>query len=226
MKKRFFAITLLAAAVMLQSFTVFGASSSSSSDDEPSYSTDKPSSGSGTTVTVNKDGVKTTETITSTTANGSALAVVVETTTPSGNTVTVNERGEAVVGDVAVAFAKGDAATTGLPETTVSAINDINAGKSLNEVIKDIDMTGYNALTGTHAIITKDAATGAIKDTKTEVALYVPNLVENMGEVSILYYDNATGKWLLLPVTKVDVQSKVVYTNITGSGTLSVVYKK
>lgn len=225
MKKKSLAIVMLASALAIQSFVAYGASSSSSDDNEPSYDTVKEEK-SETEVTVNKDGVKTTGVTTDTSANGTSVGVVVDATMPSGKTVTVNERGEAVVGDVAIAFAKGAGATAGLPANTVAAINDINSGKALSEVIKDVDLTGYNALTGTHAIVTKDAATGAIKDTPTEVALYVPNLVGDLGNVEILYYDNVSGKWTLLPAAKIDPVTKVVYVNVTGSGTLSVVYKK
>lgn len=226
MKKKSLAIVMLASALAIQSFVAYGASSSSSDDNEPSYERPVNDHQSENTVTVNKDGVKTTGATTDTSANGTSVGVVVEATMPSGKTVTVNERGEAVVGDVAIAFAKGTGATAGLPSNAVAAINDINAGKTLSEVIKDVDLTGYNALTGTHAVVTKDAATGALKDVPTEVALYVPNLVGDLGDVSILYYDNVSGKWNLLPVTAIDLNSKVVYVNVTGSGTLSVVYKK
>lgn len=226
MKKKHLAVMVLASALALQSFAAYGASSSSSDDNEPSYETNVKEEKADNEVVVNKDGVKTTGATTDTSAKGVAVGVVVEATMPSGQTVTVNERGEAVVGNVAIAFAKGDGATAGLPANTVAAINDINSGKALSEVIKDVDLTGYNALTGTHAIVTKDAATGAIKDVPTEVALYVPNLVGDLGNVEILYYDNVTGKWTLLPAAKIDPVTKVVYVNITGSGTLSVVYKK
>lgn len=226
MKKKSLAVIMLASALAIQSFAAYGASSSSSDDNEPSYEEPVREEKADNEVVVNKDGVKTTGATTDTSSSGVAVGVVVEATMPSGQTVTVNERGEAVVGNVAIAFAKGDGATAGLPTDTVAAINDINSGKALSEIIKDVDLNGYNALTGTHAIVTKDAATGTIKDTPTEVALYVPNLVGDLGNVEILFYDNVTGKWTLLPAAKIDPVTKVVYVNITGSGTLSVVYKK
>ena len=107
----------------------------------------------------------------------------------------------------------------------VSAINDINAGKPLNEVVQGVDLTGFNALTGTHAIITKDANTGTVKTGPVEVSLYVPNLVANVNNVQLLFYDNATGQWQLIPAVKVDPVTKTVAVNVPGSGTLSVVYK-
>ncbi len=142
------------------------------------------------------------------------------------STVSQNERGQAVVGNTALEFAKDSAATAGLPEAVVSAINDINAGKSLSDVISGVDLVGYNALTSTHAIVTRDNATNAVKVGNVDVPIYVPNLVENLGNVEILFYDNATGLWQKLPVTVLDVANKTVWANIPGSGTFSVVYKK
>ena len=81
-------------------------------------------------------------------------------------------------------------------------------------------------MTGTHAIITKDAATGTVKTGAVEVSLYVPNLVEGLTNVEVLFYNNVTGQWTLLPALKVDPVTKTVAVNIPGSGTLSVVYKK
>lgn len=133
--------------------------------------------------------------------------------------------GETVVGNTTITFATGVAATAGLPEAAVAAINGINAGSTLSDVVKDVDVTGYKALTGTNAIVTKDVTTGEVKTGATEVTLYVPNLVDGLQNVSVLFYDNVTGKWTLLPVTKVDPVTKTVVTTITGSGTYTVVYK-
>ena len=54
---------------------------------------------------------------------------------------------------------------------------------------------------------------------------YVPNLVSNVNNVQVLFYDNATGQWQLIPAVKVDPVTKTVAVNVPGSGTLSVVYK-
>lgn len=130
-----------------------------------------------------------------------------------------------VVGDTAISYATGTSATAGLPENAVAAINGINAGKNLNEVVTDVDVAGYKALTSTNAIVTKDATTGAVKTGEVEVTLYVPNLVDGLQNISVLFYNNVTGKWSLLPVTKVDVAAKTVTTIINGSGTYTVVYR-
>ncbi|MBR9955177.1 hypothetical protein KE531_16415 [Eubacteriaceae bacterium Marseille-Q4139] len=226
MRKKYLAITLLASALAVQSIVPALASSSSSSDDnEPAYDVTVYDPNASTTVTVGENGVKTTGVGTSTSANGSSIAVVVETTTPSGTPITVNENGEAVIGNKIVGFAGGSAATAGLPTAVVDTINAINSGRTLSEVVTGVDVSGYNALTGTHAVVTKNAATGAVEDTATEVVLYVPNLVDGLGNVSILYYNNATGTWMVIPATQIDPVTKLVYATVPGSGTLSVVYK-
>lgn len=226
MRKKYLAITLLASALAVQNIVPALASSSSSSDDnEPAYDVTVYDPNASTTVTVGENGVKTTGVGTSTSANGSSIAVVVETTTPSGTPITVNENGEAVIGNKIVGFAGGNAATAGLPAAVVDTINAINSGRTLSEVVTGVDVSGYNALTGTHAVVTKNAATGAVEDTATEVVLYVPNLVDGLGNVSILYYNNATGTWMVIPATQIDPVTKLVYATVPGSGTLSVVYK-
>ena len=229
MKKKCAAAIVLAAALAVQPMWAFASSSSSSSGSDGSgsitSSTTNTSKNSNTTVTVSSTGVKTTGATTSASPTGSTIGVAVDTVTTTGQQVTTNSKGQAVIGDTAVGFASSVAATAGLPENVVSAINEINAGKPLAEAVQTLDLTGYNALTGTHAIITMDANTGAVKTGAVEVSLYVPNLVENLANVQVLFYDNATGQWQLIPAVKVDPVTKTVAVNVPGSGTLSVVYK-
>ena len=220
MKKKCIAALVLTVALASQPVWAFAANSptsngsiGSSSSSDGSGSIGSSSSNKGTTST------------TSASQTGSTIGVAVDTVTTTGQQVTTNSKGEAVIGDTAVAFADSTAATAGLPSDVVSAINDINAGKPLNEVVQGVDLTGFNALTGTHAIITKDANTGTVKTGPVEVSLYVPNLVANVNNVQLLFYDNATGQWQLIPAVKVDPVTKTVAVNVPGSGTLSVVYK-
>lgn len=225
MKKKCAAALMLAAVLASQPAWALANGSSSSSDGGTS-STTTTTTHANTTVKVSSTGVKTTGATTSTNPGGSTIGVAVDTVTTTGQHVTTNSKGQAVIGGTAVGFADTASATTGLPEAIVSEINSINAGKSLSEVVKDVNLTGFNALTGTHAIITMDAKTGAVKTGAVEVSLYVPNLLENLADVQVLFYDNATGRWQLIPVLKVDPVTKTVAVNVPGSGTLSVVYKK
>lgn len=182
-----------------------------------------PSTGTGTPTQINVVwNNTTTEAVT-----GSTIGVVVDTTTTTGVPITSNEKGEVVIGDTAVTFVDSTSTAATLPTTVAAEVANINAGKTLQESITTttVDLTGYNALTRAHTIITKDAVTDQVKTGPVEVSVYVPNLVENLENLSVLFYDNTTGQWTLLPVVKVDAASKTVAVNIPGSGTMSVVYK-
>jgi len=147
--------------------------------------------------------------------------------TAGEHAVVTNSRGQAVIGDTALEFVQGtDAAVAGLPEPVVNTINSINTGKPLSEAVPGLDLTGYNALVGTHAIVTKDAATNTEKTGQVEVPLYVPNLLDGLGDVEVLFYNNMTGTWQLIKPTRVDAGAKMLWFSIPGSGTLSVAYKK
>lgn len=145
----------------------------------------------------------------------------------SNGGVTTNSRGQAVVGDTAIEFVQGsDHAVVGLPESVVASINGINSGSSLNGLIVNLDLAGYNALIGTHAIMTRDSATNAEKVGAVEVPLYIPNLVDGLGTVQVLFYDNMLSQWRLLSPVSVDVASKTIKVSVPNSGTLTVVYKR
>lgn len=137
-----------------------------------------------------------------------------------------NEKGETIVGNVAVGFVQGENATAGLPETVVNSMNNINSGQPLDQALGTTSLTGYNALTGTHVISVTDAATGTAAFGNVQVSLYVPNLVDGLNNVSILYYNNATGTWSLILVNAIDLANKTVTVGVPGSGVLSVVYQR
>lgn len=182
-----------------------------------------PSTGTGTATQINVVWNNTTAGA----VTGSTIGVVVDTTTTTGVPITSNEKGEVVIGDTAVTFVDSTSTAATLPTTVAAEVANINAGKTLQESITTttVDLTGYNALTRAHTIITKDAVTDQVKTGPVEVSVYVPNLVENLDNLSVLFYDDATGQWTLLPVVKVDAASKTVAVNIPGSGTMSIVYK-
>lgn len=227
MKKKYIGVLALAVILASQPARVLANGSSSSSGGGSSIiTTTTKTTNSNTTVTVSSTGVKTTRATTSADPKGSTIGVAVDTVTSTGLRVTTNKKGQAVIGDTAVGFAGDAAATAGLPEAIVSEINGINDGKPLSEVVKAVDLAGFFALTGTHAILTMDAKSGSVKVGAVEVSLYVPNLVESLANVQILFYDNATGSWKLIKALKVDPVTKTVAVNVPGSGTLSVVYKR
>ena len=141
--------------------------------------------------------------------------------------ITTNSKGQVIVGDTALELIAGDErAVAGLPESTVTTINGINSGSPLNGVVPGTNLEGYSALISTHAIVTKDAATDTEKAGMVEVPLYVPNLVDGLGEVQVLFYNNLTGTWTVIQPNRVDAASKTIWFNIPNSGTFSVIYKR
>ena len=206
MKKKWLGILLTAALVAAQPASAFAA---------PSPNTNVSVDDGDSDGYYEESSTKTTGT--SSTGTTSANAVSVEGASASGT---------AVIGDTQVGFATGEAATAGLPAQTVAAINAINAGTALTEAVKDVDLSGYSALTSVQAIVAKDVNTNQPKTGEVTVSLYVPNLVQGLNNVQVLFYDNATGLWKLINPANVDVANKKITVNISGSGSFSVVYKK
>lgn len=141
-------------------------------------------------------------------------------TVPTESGTASQSGGQAVVGDTGIEFVQGsESAVIGLPETVVSTINAINTGTGL-------DLSGYNALVGTTAVMTYQAGTRVEKTGATNMPVYVPNLVEGLGTVQVLFYNNMTSKWELITPTSVDVAKKMIHVTIPNSGTFSVIYKR
>ena len=213
MRKKWLGILLTAALVAAQPVSAFAAQSPNSNtqidsgSDSNGYYDD---SNSGSKTTGNSAA-------TNNAGNTSANAVSVEGASASGT---------ATVGDTQIGFASGEAATAGLPAQTVAAINAINAGTNLTEAVKDVDLNGYSALTSVQAIVAKDVNTKQAKTGDVAVSLYVPNLVQGLNNVQVLFYDNATGLWRLINPSNVDAANKKITVNISGSGSFSIVYRK
>ena len=81
-------------------------------------------------------------------------------TVPTESGTASQSGGQAVVGDTGIEFVQGsESAVSGLPETVVSTINAINTGTGLAEAGTGLDLSGYNALVGTTAVMTYQAGT-------------------------------------------------------------------
>lgn len=187
-----------------------------------------PSAGTGS-ATANVP-VSAGQTIVAKSDSGTAIIVEKELVLPSGQkvTISVNEKGQAVVNNTVLSFANGSAATAGLPEQTKTQIDAVNKGQSLADSIKDVELNGYYALGQTTAIVTStnDAQQKVNDAAEVPVILSVPNLVDGLQNVQVLFYSNATGKWVLLPISSINIKNKQLIVNIKGSGTLTAVYKK
>ena len=207
MKKRCAGVMLAMALVASQSFCVLAAGSVQGGSTGGHASNTSSSSSSTTT----------------TTTTSSSTASQGPTGFATGGSTASNS---ATVGDKSLSFATGEAATAGLPAAAVETIRAINQGSDLAAVVSGVDVNGYAALTETQAIVVKDAATQNVATGNVEVTLYVANLVENLNNVQLLFYDNVTGQWKVIQPTKVDFATKQLTVSISGSGTYTVIYKK
>lgn len=159
-----------------------------------------------------------TTTTTTTVASGMASS------TSDGKSLTVNGAG-VLTENVAAAFAVGAAEIAGLPEAVVASINSINTGADLATAVGNPDLAGYAALTQTAAVILQDTTTNTAANKEATVTLYIPNLIEGLQNVKILYYENATGMWRVVDPVAIDFKNKTVTFTMFGSGTVTVIHK-
>lgn len=154
---------------------------------------------------------------------GTSIALVLDAA-PDGTPATMGSNGERVTGNVAVGFVGGTAATAGLPETVVSAIDSLTKGVSAAEVLADNTLSDFKNVGAPRAIVVKDAATNQATVAPTKVTVQVDTLPATVQEAYALCYDNATGQWIRVPAT-VNPVTKTVSFEIPGSCTVQIVVK-
>lgn len=145
------------------------------------------------------------------------------TTKADGTSLSTNGAGS-ITENVKAVFAIGDAATAGLPENAVTSINSINTGVGLTDAVGLADLAGYAALTETSAIILQDATTGEATNEQAIVSIYIPNLIDNLKNIKILCYENATSQWKVIEPIAIDFENKTITFSMSGSGTIAVIY--
>lgn len=146
------------------------------------------------------------------------------TTSVDGKSLETNGAGSNTA-NVNATFAVGGAETAGLPEAAVAAINSINGGTQLAAAVGNAELDGYAALTKTSAVVLVDATTKTVANQQATVTLYIPNLIDGLQNVKILYYENATGLWKVVDPTSIDFSKKTVTFTMYGSGTVTVIHK-
>ena len=157
-------------------------------------------------------------------SSSTSTTTTTTTTTEDGKSLTTNGAGSNTA-NVSAVFAVGHAETAGLPEAVVSSINSINSGTDLSAAVGNPDLSGYAALTKTAAVVLQNTSTQGVANQETTVTLYIPNLVEGLQDVKILYYENATGQWKVVDPSAIDFNKKTVTFNMFGSGTVTVIHK-
>ena len=106
----------------------------------------------------------------------------------------------------------------GFSQATINIINTINAGiEPLYRTIGTTNMVGYVALAPIQTVV----ATGEIS-----VTLTVPNLIQGLNDIQILYYNSTTKAWELMAPTAIDYATKTISVNLSGTTPFTIVYKK
>lgn len=113
-----------------------------------------------------------------------------------------------------------------MPEEARHAVEEINAGRLLDEATGMEELKGYYALTKTNMVAATDPESGEMSTEGGLLRLYVPNLTEGLQDVSILFCDCTDGQWQIIPAEEVDVQGKRVAVRLDGSGVVTTIYRK
>ena len=66
----------------------------------------------------------------------------------------------------------------------------------------------------------------AVVSGSTTVTMYVPNLVEGLNDVQILYYNQATHTWELMAPSSINYATKEISVTLSGTTPFTIVYKK
>lgn len=106
----------------------------------------------------------------------------------------------------------------GIAWDVIEKINTINAGvEPLYRTIGTNNMVGYVPLAPVQAAVVSGSTT---------LSLYVPNLVEGLNDVQILYYNQATRTWELMAPTSINYATKEISVTLSGTTPFTIVYKK
>lgn len=113
-----------------------------------------------------------------------------------------------------------------LPAEVKEQVDALNEGKPPGSVIDSEELEGCYALIATHMIIATDKETGEESTGKGRLTFYVPNLLEGLEGVAALFYNREAGAWEILTPAQINTEAKTVSVNLTGSGILTVIYRR
>ena len=130
----------------------------------------------------------------------------------------VNNGGAAASGSVSFATDNNALREAGLSWDLIDKINTINAGtEALYRTIGTNNMVGYVPLAPVQTALAGDGVS---------LNLYVPNLVEGLNDVQILYYNQTTKAWELMAPSSINYATKEISVNLSGTTPFTIVYKK
>lgn len=201
-----------------------GSGSSSTSNKGPSQNP--------TQVTVDKNGVQTTGagTVVDKTT-GTSISVTVNGTTFDGKAVTNDGKGNTVISDgtnsVTIVVGKdenGNNSTAGLSQQTKDEFAAMDANKSMTNVLPET--AGYTVQTGINLNV-QETATGNAAVGERVIPLKWTGLTSamNAGNMVVGYFDNATGKYVIVPIVSIDYNTQTIHIRVNGSGTARILTK-
>ena len=148
------------------------------------------------------------------------------TTTSGDNTVSGGGGNTITIGDTTIHFANNEENRATFPWEVVETINIINSGTTpLYRAIGTPETVGYNPLIPVQTLVVVDAATQTKMADPVTITLYVPNLMESLNNVQILYYNEETKKWEFMTPSAVDFGTKQISVTLKGDTPFTVVYK-
>ena len=187
-----------------------------------------------TEVTVDANGVQTTGagtvvnsedgTIIAVPSNGTNAAGELVTSDANGNTVISNPATGSSVTVVVGKTADGKNSTAGLSQQTIDQFQAIDASKSMAGVLPQSE--GY-AVQANINLNVYDTATGAAVVGEQVLTIKWTGLTQamNTGNMMVGYYDNATGKYILVPIVAIDYATQTINIRVNGSGTARILTK-
>lgn len=229
MKKKYFGV-MLAVAMMAQPVLAQAAENPSANANVVVRPSKDSGSNSGSSKPLDTTSTSGTGITGGATGNAAAGIVLSQDSTTggtvSGNTAVGGGSSSISVGGTTVRFATNEENKETFPQKVVETINTINSGTTpLYRAIGTPEVVGYNPLIPVQTLVTEDAATQVKKTDPVTVTLYVPNLVENLNNVQILYYNDTTKKWEFMAPAAVDFATKQISVQLKGDTPFTVVYK-
>ena len=115
-----------------------------------------------------------------------------------------------------------------LSEAVLVQVERINHGEGLAQVTGLTELKNHFALIGIKGIIAWDKETGEEVDGGGEVTLYVPNLIQGLSKVAVLFYGRESGQWevISVPESAVDTAAKMLTVELPGAGLMTVIYQR
>lgn len=208
MKKKYFGV-VLAAAMMAQPLMVLAA--------------ENPSANANVVVRPSRD------------RSSSSSSKPLDTTATSGVGFINGETGTTTPGavvpstsidNVTVRFASVEENKEKFSSKVVEIIDTINSGTTpLYRAIGTPEMVSYNPLIPLQTLVVEETATHVQKKDPVTVTLYLPNLIEGLNNVQILYYNEATKQWEFLAPSAVNYATKQITVTLNGDTPFTVVYQ-